>query len=211
MTDCPQWTDDVPAEKSREFLSAVRAAYHQVAPTASSVVLDINAPQKWHGILFRDFVPLDYYAGNYRQHDSSRICLGINIRVAGVPGSPFRRVRQDLATLLGQLRVTLAQTELHWPALGGTERAKRLALILATLIGCFIRIHPFINGNGRVSRLIWAWGLLRFGVPIQCRIHPRPLSPYSDVMREAMLGNDGPLAFHILQRLGTHPPKVNPS
>ncbi|MDA1050309.1 MAG: FAD-dependent oxidoreductase [Planctomycetota bacterium] len=69
-----------------------------------------------------------------------------------------------------------------------------------------IQIHPFLNGNGRASRILWAWGLVRFGVPIQGRIHLRPDPPYNDVMREAMRGNYGPLALQILQHLSVHSP-----
>jgi hypothetical protein len=111
-----------------------------------------------------------------------------------------------MSDLEERARLSISQAELRWPDMRPQERANRLALILATLIGRFIQIHPFLNGNGRISRLLWAWGLLRFGVPIQCRIHPRPQPPYGDVMGAAMHGDFGPLALLILRHFAEHEP-----
>ncbi|MBW3599538.1 MAG: Fic family protein [Planctomycetes bacterium] len=124
-------------------------------------------------------------------------------------GAPYHRVPHEMAELAESLRKTLVQAEVVWPKLSKPERAIRLALILAAFIGRFIRIHPFINGNGRLSRLIWCWGLLRFGVAAQCRVHPRSGSPYSDIMEASMKGDDGPLAACILSHLAHHPPSIS--
>jgi hypothetical protein len=62
-----------------------------------------------------------------------------------------------------------------------------------------------MNGNGRVSRLVWAWGVFRYGLPVQCRISPRPGHPYGHLMSEAMRGRFGPLALHILSAIGNQP------
>jgi hypothetical protein len=59
-----------------------------------------------------------------------------------------------------------------------------------------------------LSRLLWTWILLRFNVPVQCRIHPRPDPPYSELMRASMRGDHGPLATHILRHLSACPPSI---
>lgn len=207
MVNCPDWNDRIPADRLDEFNASVREVYQQIATSARTSVIGPDEPKDWHALLFRRFVPIAYYAGNYRQDDVSRVCLGQNVRVGTESGSPFQVVLREINVLFEEFRVTLARTEISWSAISPTERARRVAIILATLIGRFIKIHPFINGNGRVSRLLWAWGLLRLGVPIQCRIAPRPELPYGPIMSEAMTGNYGLLALYILQHLAAYPPR----
>lgn len=208
MTECPSWSESIPAAREREFAAVLRTIYRCVAALAAREVIDYLTPAHWHGQLFRDFVPLHYYAGNYRQTDPARPCLAVDVGIQGRRGTPSQSVTSEMESLFFRLRATLIQFELNWPILSPAERARRLALLLAALIGRFIRIHPLVNGNGRVSRLLWAWGLLRFGVSPQCRIHPRPTPPYADVMAQSMAGDDGPLALHILRHLASEQPTL---
>jgi fido (protein-threonine AMPylation protein) len=208
MNDCPKWSQEVPAAYARQFSALVRKVYARVAKDAATRIIDSQTPMRWHRALFRDFVPLDYYAGNFRQDDPARPCLGQDVQVGGESGTHYRYVIAEVCQLCESLRVELVNLELSWSLFAPPERARKFSTLLAALIGRFIRIHPFINGNGRTSRLLWAWGLLRFGVPIQCRIHPRPKPPYPEVMRQAMVGNYGPLALHILRHLAHLPPQT---
>jgi hypothetical protein len=105
----------------------------------------------------------------------------------------------------------LRALEVRWSQLDTLLRTKQLAAICALAIGRFIRIHPFLNGNGRTSRLLWAALLTRFAVPPQARIVPRPEEPYSQVMRAAMHGDDGPLMALILAGMATATPSVQAS
>jgi hypothetical protein len=165
-------------------------------------------PKALHLRIFRRFVPLHYYAGNYRADDALQPCLRTQVHVGRVFGAPFQNVEREMSVLIQRLSVTLVETELGWSQLNSRERTLRVANLIATFVGAFIRIHTFVNGNGRISRLLWAWGLLRFGSPHQCRIHPRPDQPYAAIMGESMRGNDGPLALLILQHLAMHAPRI---
>lgn len=95
MTDCPQWSDDILRPQQAEFLIVLRNVYGSVAHCAGRRILDDDSIRNLHGDLFRKFVPLDYFAGNYRQNDSRRICLGINVNVGGITGR--RAVSQGAA------------------------------------------------------------------------------------------------------------------
>jgi fido (protein-threonine AMPylation protein) len=161
-------------------------------------------PRGWHRTLFRGFVPLDCYAGNYRTASGDK-CLAQDVGVAGVRGSSYHTVRSDIESLFTRTCDSFAELELGWPIIAPKDRAVRLALATAFFVGYFIRIHPFLNGNGRISRLVWRWCLLRFGVPVQCLAHPRPNPPYDQIMAEAMQGNMNPLALYILDHLAQHP------
>jgi fido (protein-threonine AMPylation protein) len=204
---CPNWDEQIPVDRMAEFSVALRAALAAVTALSRTGLLSVDVIEDWHRVLFERFVPLDYYAGNVRQDDANRICLGRDVEVDSIRGAHFREVIVRLHRLMDALRDSISETELNWGFLPNNERAKRVALIIAVAIGDFIRIHPFINGNGRISRLIWRWGLHRFGVPAQVRIAPRPDAPYSTLMKASMQGDDGQLALEILRHLADHPPQ----
>lgn len=206
MMKCPEWSEEIPPDRREEFRVYATMVYRRIDESARRKIITSDDPRAWHREMFRTFVPLGYYAGNYRQHDVSRPCLGQDVIVGQNPGMPFPLVVQEIRRLFEQFGIALRKTEILWPTLSPPERAKRFAILMANLIGGFIKIHPFLNGNGRLSRFLWAWGLIRFGVPIQCRIAPRPDPPYGQLMEESMQGNYGRLALFILQHLPAHPP-----
>ncbi|HEV2293399.1 MAG TPA: Fic family protein [Tepidisphaeraceae bacterium] len=126
-----------------------------------------------------------------------------------IPGSSYRVARAHIDQLFEAIRQQLGQLELRWAQLRPDQRAMQLATVVANLVGGFIQIHPFINGNGRTSRLLWRWALLRFGVPVQCCTHPRPAQPYSQLMERAMHGEYRPLILYVLTHLKLHRPNQN--
>ena len=64
----------------------------------------------------------------------------------------------------------------------------------------FIVVHPFVDGNGRVSRLIFNWMLLKEGfAPIN--FPSKEHIEYTDLMEVARDGDPKPLADHILEKL----------
>ncbi len=206
---CPKWEQDIPSQRVAEFISLLMAIQQELLASAARSLIDYNDVRRWHQFLFRNFVPVDYYAGNWRGVDKSRPCLQENVSVEGISGSHFRVVHRHMFALFHAVRLQLSQLELAWEMLQPPERALRLAIIVANFVGGFIQIHPFLNGNGRTSRLIWRWCLLRFGVPIQCCVHPRPLPPYGGLMRDAMRGDYRPLTLYVLDHLSDHPPERN--
>jgi hypothetical protein len=77
--------------------------------------------------------------------------------------------------------------------LGNDLAAADLPLELATMHAGFERIHPFIDGNGRVGRLILNLVLVRLGWP-PAIIVKRQRERYLDALSRADSGDPGPLA-----------------
>ncbi len=152
MMKCPEWSEDISADRREEFRIYATMVYRRIDESARRRIITSEDPRTWHGEMFRTFVPLAYYAGNYRQHDVSLPCLKQDVIVGQNPGMPFRLVVHEIRSLFEQFGIALRKMEVLWPTLSLPERAKRLAILLANLIGRFIKIHPFLNGNGRVSR-----------------------------------------------------------
>ncbi len=106
-----------------------------------------------------------------------------------------------MTLLFARVRADLSKIDVNWECRTPAERATQLAMVTANLIGGFIRIHPFLNGNGRTSRLLCRYCLLRFGVPPKFTTHPRPALPYGQLMAAAMRADYRPLALEILAQL----------
>ncbi|WP_437187625.1 Fic family protein [Planctomicrobium sp. SH668] len=210
VTDsCPAWNDEIPLAMVESYKTAHRLVYSDVLNCAKNCIVNDDSFKRWHRILFDKCTPVDYYAGNYRQNSDKFPCLACDVAVGNIPGSFYWDVLKDVENLSNNLKKEVSRLELHWGLIEPVDRAKQVAILLAVAIGTFIRIHPFVNKNGHVSRLIWRWGLARFGVPLQCRISPRPDQPYGEVMASSMNGNDGPLAKLILLHLCRNPPSLN--
>lgn len=147
-------------------------------------------------------VPLEYYAGNYRQEDPERPCLGRDVAVDGVNALPFAWVHQGMARLAESLRGDLVELELAWPSIGTEARLDQLATLIAAAVGHFIRVHPFLNGNGRMSRVLWTVLLARFGLPHHFAIIDHPKVPsYDWAMANAMRGDDTATYLAVLRAL----------
>lgn len=206
--ECPPWNDEVPANLESSAAANLLAAHFAVYADARSLI----TPQfllRWHRLLFDGLVPVAYYAGNFRQVNSSLPCLAAGVEVAKVEGAHPAICAVSITRLIEMCLPALRRTADDLPS-QSAEAARRLATVAAVLIGGFIRIHPFLNGNGRTSRLLWMWLLLRHGLRPQVRVAPRPDQPYSAIMEAAMKGDDAPLALYILSYLGGHDPFESP-
>lgn len=64
----------------------------------------------------------------------------------------------------------------------------------------FILIHPFIDGNGRVSRLLFNWMLLRLGFP-PIDFPSKEHIEYTDLMEVARDGDAVPLTLHLADKI----------
>src|SRR5436190_23548472 len=131
MPDCPRWSDDAPEARTAAHESSAVAAYRLVWESAARRMLGREHPLEWHHQMFAEQVPLDYYAGNYRQDDSVRICLGVNVSVGGLAGAHFKVVLPQIQQLFSEARQHMANLEVLWPTITPQQRVIRLSQIIA--------------------------------------------------------------------------------
>jgi len=160
--------------------------------------------EMWHGTLFNGFPPVPYYAGNIRQPSDDKPCLEMPIHVRGRPGSDWRDVPRDMDRLCRDLRKQLKQSP-KWADLEPVERLSKIASLVCRSVGRFIQIHPFLNGNGRISRLLWMVVLRQFGFEWENTVLKHPDPPYDDVMASCMTGDFDPLFDHVLLAIAQQP------
>lgn len=188
VLNCLQW-HDTDEHASPECFKTITEVVRRACDEARARPPSTENVRSWHRQAFQSVVPIDYYAGHFRQDDPSRVCLGQNVEVGGFPGFPYQLVSASMAQLVHSVAGELTSLEVAWPALDDLTRARRIATVVGTAIGMFVHIHPFINGNGRTSRILWTALLRRIGIPPQATILRRPGPPYGDVMHAAMKGD----------------------
>jgi Fic/DOC family len=144
-------------------------------------------------------VPGSRYVGAFR---GERGLERIQVRVLSNYGADSAKVRGELARFEAKLQKSVAELDALLPT-GQELDSDQLAAIIdlcARANAERVRIHPFVNGNGRTARL-WANSLaVRYGLPPFVRLRPRPNSGYGDAGAKAMKGDWKPGA-EVFRRL----------
>lgn len=201
MKTCPAWSDD-----ARGTPKQVRQLERQLKELLVKIVDEVDRPVRpvrlmldsWHLCVFRGLPPLDYYAGNMRGEYSDKPCLAVDVQVGGAVGTPYWYIPNTVDrfdTAVDMLLQALDNMYLD----KGVGDLKLLFDAVAWITCRFIRIHPYINGNGRLSRVISNALLFRYGLDINTvRLNPRPDQPYSDAGAAAMIGEYLPMRDYLL-------------
>jgi hypothetical protein len=142
----------------------------------------------------------------------ARVCGGIPRRagrrkhwreIGGRRGVVSTEVAGELKKFESTLQALVANLDSAVPA-GQELAADELAGILdlcAWTHAEWVRIHPFVNGNGRTARL-WANSLAkRYGLPGFVRLRPRADEGYTQAGIKAMQGDWKPTAVVIRRML----------
>jgi len=157
----------------------------------SSDVYRVELICSWHGRLFDD---VRDHAGRHRSSS-----FGPETLVFGPNRSPHR---DEVPTLLdehcrraaGLIREVEVSTQA--PSVTAVDDAIRVA---AYIHADLIRIHPFIDGNGRVARLVMDWTLLRVSFPFTIAFHI-PAEEYRSALNHYYFTGDiRPLADLVLR------------
>ena len=180
----PNWDQDSPKlseNLARVLNEIVQAAERREKPT-------LEAARRWH-ILFMNglFVSDPRFVGAFRGEEGLE---NIQVRVDANYGVDAVNVAEELARFEATLNAIVTELDAMLPV-GREPNADQLAAVVdlcAWVHAEWVRIHPFVNGNGRTARL-WANSLaLRYGLPPFVRLRPRPNDGYAVAGTRAMQG-----------------------
>jgi len=139
------------------------------------------------------------YVGAFRGEpgtENVQVAVGPNFGVDSV------KVAAELTRFEAKLQALVAELDALIPK-GQEPDVDQLAAIVdlcAWVHAEWVRIHPFVNGNGRTARL-WANSLAtRYGVSPFIRLRPRPGAGYGEAGARAMHGDWKPTAA-VFRRL----------
>lgn len=122
------------------------ANFRQIAPTENHI-------KQLHRDLLRHSSKDERHRGEYKSQPNHVEAFGAdgeNIAVLFETASPFDTPRL-MAELVEWTQANLEEGELHE------------LIVIAIFIVVFLAIHPFQDGNGRLSRILTTWLLLRAG------------------------------------------------
>lgn len=196
---CPNW-DNVPVTPA--WLS-IAARVEADALSAGVRRLRGRDLRRWHRDLFIGVVPHKAYAGRYRQPPTpgTDACLAQEVMVGRAAGASHLVVPRLMQRFLSRANQELTELDGKWGSLDRVARVGMLAGTLAHLVGEFVRIHPFINGNGRTSRLLWRLMCRRLNFNPCIAIAPRPQGDYEAAMAPCMRGDYVPLTRLIIKSI----------
>lgn len=193
----PDWDDDSPALR-RNLLKVLKdirkAARRRAVPTIADACM-------WHsGMMAGLQVPILACVGRYRGEpgiEHERVFVG------GHEGSKPGDVRRELRRFERRLQRAVATLDRRCPPAADLD-SDRLGAVI-DLCGWthseWLRIHPFVNGNGRTARCWTNSLLMRYGLPPVLGLRPRPGSDYLAAAVEGMSGNWLPTAAFVRRML----------
>ena len=199
--NCPDWFQPEPETLLPHVVRGMASVEKFIYKHAHHYNLKHSDLKEWHRKIFQDVVPKYYYAGNFRSPDSNRPCLEVNIGIGSASGAPFPDVPARMEEYSSEISLTTSQTDdfiKECPA--PDERAKAALMLAAFCAGKIVQIHPFINGNGRISRLAANFFLHRYGYPfLLARFRPKDhATPSYEKAAAACMKGDYYLLFQYL-------------
>jgi fido (protein-threonine AMPylation protein) len=168
-------------------------------------ILNHGDLKSWHLKLFADVVPVHYYAGNYRGPSKAHPCLNTDVAVGPNRGAPASQVESEMRKFSEDLEAHIRATdEFIDRSRSPKDRLKAAVQLAAFVGGSIIKIHPFLNGNGRIARFAMNFILHRYLDKTPFFIHRPPHADYEGASEIAMReGNFIPLYQYLLTIMAT--------
>jgi hypothetical protein len=158
----------------------------------------------WHREMLDGIaIPDEAYRGGFRG-DAHPALHDYEVTVGGLPTTRARDVAGEVSKLISELQDRVsALDELETqgdPSILKPTFVKSVLDTAAWLHGEWIRIHPFVNGNGRTARMWILWLCGRYGLPQLLPLRPRPDMGYGSASLLSITGNHGLFLQYLLVR-----------
>jgi len=129
-----------------ELMEMIFSSYKDISFTENHI-------KQLHSIILKYSTKDDRHRGHYKKFSNSVEAIGADGKSKGVifhTATPF-----DTPTLMTDL--------IHWTNTQIERKELHPLLVVATFVVVFLHIHPFQDGNGRLSRALTTLLLLKFG------------------------------------------------
>jgi Fic family protein len=189
----PDW--DADSARLTRNLSALMAQAERHAARREAFTLALLG--QWHALMMKGLrVPNPNSVGHFRGPPH---LAGIGVRVGDHNGVHSSQVKRELDAHVEVLGNMLHQLDAAAPvgqalAMDTLEAAIEVA---AWAHSEWARIHPFVNGNGRIARVLANTILMRYGLPPVLRLRPRPGDRYALAAVAAMQRQHLPMAEYL--------------
>jgi Fic family protein len=197
----PDWDQASPTLRRNLEVAFDRAEHH--AKDRSDLTLHDIA--EWHQAIMNGLDVEDpLWVGHFRG-DPDHAGLAHDVRVGSYFGTPHADVPDELQAFIrlsSELVAALDSDIAAGDQPSDEQTIDRVLRVSAVLHSEWVRIHPFINGNGRIARLLTAWVALRYGLsPNLLRLRPRPDgADYANAGEASMRSGDWRPTYKLLQQ-----------
>jgi hypothetical protein len=205
----PEWSVELPSIRAEENLVGL---IDKVVLTSfgSRQMPTVDMPLNWHSMMFDGVdIPHEAYRGAFRGSAHPAL-VDYEVTIDAISATRAINVQKEIDELMTELRRKIA-------ALDGTDGAYDTAVLAADFVrttldsaswlhGEWIRIHPFVNGNGRIARLWILWICARYGLPQIMPIRPRPDWAYGPASMASMAGDHTFFLQYLLYQYNNYPP-----
>lgn len=192
----PHW--DVNSPTLLANLALIDAAVHDDA--VRRVTPTLKRMREWPTVMMQGLDAEDpTYVGRFRGMPGFP-ALAEDVEIAGVLGTPYADVDAEALAFESRVQAVVSALDAMYPTPTALDDDGREAVfeLAAYAHGEWMRIHPFINGNARTSR-IWANLIMqRYGMPPVLVMRPRPAGrSYADAASACMNRDLAPLAAYL--------------
>jgi len=207
----PAWDDDAASQRADANLARLAVSIPSES-NESRWPPEANLARDWHremlaGVTIRDpagvIIREDAYRGGFRG-DPDPALVDYEVMVGGLPTTRAC----DVAEEIRQLMAALERRVSHLDDLASQADPATLApdfvghvLDTAAWLHCeWVRIHPFVNGNGRTARMWVLWLCGRYRLPLLLALRPRPEMGYNAASQLGVTGDYSLLLQYLLYR-----------
>ncbi len=161
--------------------------------------LTLNTIREWHRQVMSGLdVPNRDHIGAFRGEPRIQ---GINVGVGTVVGVVSSEVLNELRIFNTTLQKVIGRLDELVPsgAIPNEDAAAAVLELCGWAHAEWVRIHPFVNGNGRTARLLANYLAMRYRLPLFVRLRPRPDGNYAAVAAMAMRGIWEPTSMYFAE------------
>jgi hypothetical protein len=147
-------------------------------------------------------LPTDVYRGAFRG-DPHPAVVDYEASVGGLAAVPSAHVSAAVRDLISELQDRVWELDRLDAQLEEELSAHFVGQVLdiaAWLHGEWVRIHPFVNGNGRTARMWVLWMCARYQLPQLLPLRPRPDVAYGPAAMLSMTGDHSLFGQYLMMR-----------
>lgn len=194
-------------ENSASYQQHLEKSFRHIVSTATErkQIPTVETLEAWHRRLYQPVETKQLPAGKMRQVTYKLPVLAQGVQVGDAPGVPSAQVPKAMKDFCMNLSMKVNEVDAIYDS-SDSDDAHQLESVISLIAwahGEMCRIHPFRDGNGRMSRLLSNLLLARYAIPYELKWRPRPTGNYPVAAAASMKNNHSLMEAYLKQEIVT--------